>query len=92
MKKRNLHSLSDDIDKKLEQINKSDRKKDSVNIGTGTKIATDLIGLMFVSIMIGVFLDKHFKTGPLLLSISLCIGIAASIKNIIAILKKKNAQ
>lgn len=88
MPQKNLRSLSNKINKKLEEINTTN--KEEKNLGLGLKIATDLIAGILVSIIIGLFLDKQFKTAPLLLFISLCFGIAASIKNIMIILEKKN--
>ncbi len=79
MMKKNLYSLSNKIDKKLEEINKNSTNKSSVNLGLGLKIAADLIACTLVSIVIGLFLDKQFETAPLLLLISICFGIAAFI-------------
>lgn len=89
MTKKALRSLSNKIDKKLEEINTKSINKSSVNLSIGLKIATDLIAGILVSIIIGLLLDKQFKTAPLLLLISLCFGIAATIKNISITLKRK---
>lgn len=87
-----IDALGVKINKKIESINNNSAKKYDVNISMGLKIATDLISGVLVALMLGIYLDKQFKTAPLLLLICLCFGIFGSIRNIILTIKRNDAS
>jgi ATP synthase protein I len=66
-------------------------KKDSEITGlwTTASLGITLVACTAVGLAIGLFLDKHLKTGSVLTIVFFALGIAAGIKQVVKELNKK---
>jgi len=67
------------------------KKKDSEITGlwTTASLGVTMVACTAVGLAIGLFLDKHLKTGSVLTIIFFALGIAAGIKQVVKELSKK---
>ena len=67
------------------------KKKESEITGlwTAASLGITMVACTAVGLAIGLFLDKHLKTGSVLTIIFFALGIAAGIKQVVKELTKK---
>ena len=67
------------------------QKKDSgiTGLWTTASLGITMVACTAVGLAIGLFLDKHLKTGSVLTIIFFALGIAAGIKQVVKELTKK---
>ena len=67
------------------------KKKDSEITGlwTTASLGITMVACTAVGLVIGLFLDKHLKTGSVLTIVFFALGIAAGIKQVVKELSKK---
>jgi ATP synthase protein I len=67
------------------------KKKDSEITGlwTTASLGVTMVACTAVGLTIGLFLDKHLKTGSVLTIIFFALGIAAGIRQVVKELMKK---
>jgi ATP synthase protein I len=76
----------EDLQKRIEKIKSSDKKKDftkeSSNYSLAMTVATELVAGIIIGMVIGVFFDKVFDSKPLFIILCLLLGIVASLRTI----------
>jgi len=67
------------------------KKKDSeiTDLWTTASLGVTMVACTAIGLAIGLFLDKHLKTGSILTIIFFALGIAAGIKQVVKELTKK---
>ena len=67
------------------------KKKDSeiTSLWTTASLGITMVACTAVGLAIGLFLDKHLKTGSVLTIVFFALGIAAGIKQVVKELTKK---
>ena len=70
------------------------KKKSSEIAGlwTAASLGITMVVCTAVGLAIGLFLDKHFKTGSVLTIIFFALGIAAGIRQVVKELTRKQKQ